>query len=293
MHRDLMDVLCCPFCHGQVELRRAGDGPKVDHGTISCTGCGREFLVESGMPVLGDRELMAWICDRWDEGDLTRELYKRNLRNSRQSYDSSPDFAAFVDRAAAVNGFIVDIASGPGASFSGALVPRLRARAHFVMTDAAVHMLHGLREAFLDEPREAKLDFVACDGNHLPFRSDSLDALTSASGFDCVNDDRKRSRIPGAGNAYAEGLRVLRPGGLVFNESRIYGDDSKTAAYLRSLGCANASPETLHRLWDEIGFQVVSETYLHSRRGKSDPGDGLPIDESDEWHVMAWVLEKR
>ena len=42
----------------------------------------------------------------------------------------------------------------------------------------------------------------------------------------------------------------------------------------------------------EIGPNVAAETYLHSYRGKSDPLEGLPVDESDEWHVLAWVLRK-
>ena len=293
MYRELLAVLCCPFCHGDLQLH-GGDGErKVDIGVLSCAGCRRDFVIEVGMPVLGDREFMASICDRWTEGMLTQDLYRRNLRNPREWYDSSEKVARFVDAAAAVEGFIVDIASGPGASFSGALVPRLSPRSHFVLTDAAVHMLHGLRDAWSGEPREARLDFVACDGNHLPFRGSSLDALTSTSGFDCVNDDPARRRIPGGASAYREGHRVLKPGGLVFNESRIYDDDSKTAAHLKSLGCANASRESLGNLWEEIGFEIVSETYLHSHRGKSSPGDGLPIDDSDEWHVMAWVLRKR
>ena len=293
MHRQLLDVLCCPFCHGDLHLKASDERPEIANGVLACSGGDREFVIEVGIPVLGDRELMARLCDRWTEGMLTRDLYKRNLRNTRQWYESSGQFAAFVDAAAAVEGFIVDIASGPGASFSGALVARLSPRSHFVLTDAAVHMLHGLRDAWLDEPREARLDFAACDGSQLPFRSSSLDALTSASGFDCVNDDPTRSRLPGAAGAYREGHRVLKRGGLVFNKSRIYSDDSKTAAHLQSLGCANASRKSLAALWDDIGFDVDSETYLLSKRGKSDPGDGLPIDESDEWHVMAWVLTKR
>jgi uncharacterized protein YbaR (Trm112 family) len=293
VYRELLDVLCCPFCHGEVQLSEADRQPNAADGLISCVACGREFAVEAGIPVLGDPEFMARVCDQWAEGRLTPDLYKGNLHSSRQWYDSSQQFAQFVDAAAAVQGFIVDIASGPGASFSGALVPRLGSRSNFVMTDAAVHMLHGLRDVWLDEAREAKLDFVACDCNRLPFCDNSLDALTSASGFDCVSDDPTRRRMPGAAGAYREGHRVLKPGGLVFNESRIYGEDSKTAAYLKSQGCANASRESLAQLWEEIGFEVASETYLHSRRGKSDPLDGLPVDESDEWHVMAWVLRKR
>ena len=292
MYRELLDVLCCPFCYGDLQLSAIEGQPKVDYGRLSCAACDRDFVIEVGIPVLGDREIMAQVCDQWSEGMLTQDLYKRNLSKSSQQYESSREFAAFVDAAAEVEGFIVDIASGPGASFSGALVPRLSSRSHLVLTDAAVHMLHGLRDAWFDEPRDARLDFVACDGNHLPFRSDSLDGLTSTGGFDCVNDDPTRSRIPGAASAYREAHRVLKPGGLVFNESRIYGDDSKTAAHLKSLGCANASRESLAQLWSRMGFEIVSEAHLLSKRGKSNPGDGLPLDESDEWHVMAWVLTR-
>lgn len=293
MYRQLIDVLCCPFCHGELRLAASGEDQKVDIGLISCTSCDKNFVIEAGLPVLGDRERMARICDRWEEGVLTPDLYARSLRNTRQWYDAQEEFARFVDAAAAVEGVTVDIASGPGASFSGALVPRLTSRSHFVMTDAATYMLHGLKDAWLNQPREAKLDFVACDCNHLPFRDNSLDALTSSSGFDCVNDDPARNRLSGTATAYREGHRVLKPGALVFNKSRVYGEDSKTAAYLQSLGCVEASRDSLGELWNEIGLRVASETYLLSRRGKSDPGDGLPIDESDEWHVMAWVLEKR
>ena len=167
MYRELLDVLCCPFCYGELQLSATEAQPKVDNGRLSCAICDRDFVIEVGIPVLGDREFMAQVCDQWSQGMLTHDLYKRNLHNSRQSYQSSEEFAAFVDAAAEVEGFIVDIASGPGASFSGALVPRLSPRSHFVLTDAAVHMLHGLRDAWLGEAREARLDFVACDCNRL------------------------------------------------------------------------------------------------------------------------------
>jgi uncharacterized protein YbaR (Trm112 family) len=293
MERGLLEVLCCPVCHGELGWVSNDGEPVVSNGTLACQGCGKQYLLEVGLPVLGDRENMARICDRWEEGMLGPERYRRNLSNSREWYDEQREFAEFVDTAASVEGFIADIACGPGASFSGALAPRLSAGAHLIMTDAALHMLHGLKAVWREEPHAAKLDFVACDATHLPFRDGSLDALTSSSGFDCVNDDPTRSTFPGAGAAYREGYRVLKPGGLVCNVSRVYGDDSATAAHLKSLGCANASRESLAECWEALGLDIVREAYLSTHRGKSNPGDGLPLDESDEWHFMAWVLRKR
>jgi ubiquinone/menaquinone biosynthesis C-methylase UbiE/uncharacterized protein YbaR (Trm112 family) len=268
-------------------------GADLLDGSLTCSACGQRFAVEGGMPILGDRDFMAKVCDRWTEGMLTPELFRRNIQASRVRYSQSDKFARFVDAAAQVEGLIVDIATGPGASFSGALVPRLSQRAHFVMTDAAAHMLQGLKSAWAKESHRATVDFIACDGHHLPFRDGSLDALTSAGGFDAVNDDPTRSRPSGARRAYVEAHRVLKPGGQVFHQGRIHVPGSKTAEYLASLGCANASTESLASHLDAVGFDIISKAELHRAKGKTCPGDGLPLDESDEWYVMAYVLRRR
>jgi len=78
----------------------------------------------------------------------------------------------------------------------------------------------------------------------------------------------------------------------VFDICRIYAPESKTAAYLESVGCVNASRGGLEQFWKGIGFEVVTATELLKRKGKSDPGDGLPIDEDDEWSHIAYVLRK-
>lgn len=292
MHTSLLAVLCCPFCGGS--LHADGDpGPDLLDGSLTCSACGRRFAGEDGMPILGDRGFMAKVCDRWTEGMLTPELFRRNIQASRVWYGQSDKFARFVDAAAQVEGVIVDIATGPGASFSGALAPRLSQRAHFVMTDAAAHMLQGLRSAWAELSHAAAVDFIACDGHHLPFRDRSLDALTSALGFDSVNDDPARSRPPGAGRAYQEAHRVLKPGGRVFHEGRIYAHESETAEYLASLGCENASVESLESFLDTVGFDIVSKAELQRAKGKTCAGDGLPIDESDEWYVMVYIMRKR
>ncbi len=55
----------------------------------------------------------------------------------------------------------------------------------------------------------------------------------------------------------------------------------------------NASRDGLEDFWKAIGFEVVTAAELHKRKGKSEPEDGLPIDENDEWWVVAYVLRKR
>ncbi len=224
---------------------------------------------------------------------LTPEGYRSAIVDHRNWYRENAAFATFVDAAARTEGVIVDIATGPGGSFSGALAPLLRPEARFIMTDAAVHVLRGLKGAWEEETCEATLDFVACDGLRLPFRSDSVDALTSNMGFDCATDDPTRSTPPGAGKAYREGHRVLKPGGMVFTQSCIYDEHSKTAGHLASLGCDNASLASLSACWQAIGFDTVCAIEISRATGKMHWGDALPVDDQDSWRVMASVLRKR
>jgi uncharacterized protein YbaR (Trm112 family)/ubiquinone/menaquinone biosynthesis C-methylase UbiE len=295
MHSALLEVLCCPGCHGGLEVAEpveGGGGEELVEGALGCTGCGRRFEVEEGIPALGDREHMGKVSDFWSEGMLTHELYRRNIENSRQWYGRSEAFAAFVDGAAEMEGVVVDVATGPGSSFAGALVPRLREGTHFLMTDAAVHMLQGLKRAWEEEEHRAEVSFIACDGHRMPFRDESVHAFTSQDGFQCSQDDPTRSRPPRCGGAYREAYRALVEGGTVHGTCRVYAADSKTVPYLESVGSEGASWERLSDLWRAVGFYVMSRTELHRAKGKTNEGDRLPVGENDEWAVVAYVLRK-
>ena len=39
----LLDILCCPACHGAVEERPEG---------VLCLACGRRYPIEDGIPVM-------------------------------------------------------------------------------------------------------------------------------------------------------------------------------------------------------------------------------------------------
>ena len=292
MDVSLLDVLCCPFCRESLNVAEGEAHTAILRGALECSGCGRSFEVLEGIPVLGDREHMAKVSDSWPKGMLTQELYKRQTRNSQQEYQHIEAFRCFIDAAASVEGLIVDVATGPGGSFMGAVVPRLSRRSHFIASDVAVDMLRGLKAAWADEPRSAKLDFAAFDGHRMPLRDESVDAFTSQLGFQCCQDDPTGSRPPRCGGAYREAYRALKPGGGIYGVCRVYDAGSNTAPYLESLGSEDASWGSLEQLWRSIGFEVTSVTEVHRSKGKSDPSDGLPIDDADEWSHVAYVLRK-
>jgi uncharacterized protein YbaR (Trm112 family) len=45
--KELMDLLVCPSCHGEVELRQEGE-----RELIVCTSCGLRYPVRDDIPVM-------------------------------------------------------------------------------------------------------------------------------------------------------------------------------------------------------------------------------------------------
>ena len=54
MRRDLMDILACPLCKGELMLSataEASDG-EVLEGTLSCAACNEQYPIGDGIPNL-------------------------------------------------------------------------------------------------------------------------------------------------------------------------------------------------------------------------------------------------
>ncbi len=58
MRPDLLDLLACPLCRGELTLAVAEeDGDDIVSGTLSCAACGEAFPIEDGIPNLLPPEL--------------------------------------------------------------------------------------------------------------------------------------------------------------------------------------------------------------------------------------------
>ncbi|HQW51679.1 MAG TPA: methytransferase partner Trm112 [Tepidiformaceae bacterium] len=51
MQHSLMEILCCPLCKADLELKatREEDGEVIE-GTLICTGCRERYPIEDGIP---------------------------------------------------------------------------------------------------------------------------------------------------------------------------------------------------------------------------------------------------
>jgi uncharacterized protein YbaR (Trm112 family) len=53
MKKDLMDILCCPVCKGDLKLTvtKEGEGEIID-GSLYCAKCNETYPIEDGIPNL-------------------------------------------------------------------------------------------------------------------------------------------------------------------------------------------------------------------------------------------------
>jgi uncharacterized protein YbaR (Trm112 family) len=57
MRRSLLDILCCPVCKGDLELRAAGErAGEILEGSLFCGACSVEYPITDGIPDLIPRE---------------------------------------------------------------------------------------------------------------------------------------------------------------------------------------------------------------------------------------------
>ncbi|MDI6888388.1 MAG: methytransferase partner Trm112 [Methanocellales archaeon] len=52
MKRDLMDILACPMCKGDLELTVEEENDEIITGTLYCAKCDERYPIEDGIPNL-------------------------------------------------------------------------------------------------------------------------------------------------------------------------------------------------------------------------------------------------
>ncbi len=53
MKKDLMDILCCPVCKGDLQLTvKKEEGGEILEGSLYCSKCKETYPIEDGIPNL-------------------------------------------------------------------------------------------------------------------------------------------------------------------------------------------------------------------------------------------------
>ncbi|MBV8065354.1 MAG: methyltransferase domain-containing protein [Actinobacteria bacterium] len=210
METSLLELLRCPLCHARID---------AEDGSLSCSGCGRGFGVEHGIPLMlhedlpGAREKLGetggWVekaqAEGWyepnDEVDAVLPFVNRALGwNDLGWLANGHSFQVLLDRyVGEQRGMrVLEV----GAAKAWAAPYWLERDCEFVATDILVDDKIGLgRGAFYGD-----FGRVQADGEHLPFPDASFDVVYCLATLHHALDLRQMVR---------EMSRVARSGAIV------------------------------------------------------------------------------
>lgn len=261
------EILACPE-DGQA-LRQA------DH-VFRCTVCDKRYPASDGeIRFLTDdteRPMPCLNLARLPEINGV-ELYERNAAHNRCRDRAHPAMFEALKAVAAHGDVIVDLATGPGGGFVASLLDLVDDSTLVLGTDACRPVVENQARLFR---RERSDDFWMVDvdlGRRLPFRNGVIDCFTG----------RAITNIDAVDAALKELGRCLTSDGLVLLQEHFYAQGSETARHLSRAGHPFASMVSFKSYAHSVGFTILSHADIVRRRGKSDPRDGLPLSEDDEW----------
>lgn len=205
MRREALELLRCPACQATLEI--GGHGGEIEAGDLVCTGCGRRWPIEGGIPDLvfpdelgaddaASRRLWDRIGRFYDWiGPATNVIRGVSLSTERR------DLVARLGLAEC--GSVLEIAAGTGENLR-VIGEQVRDQATVFGVDLSRRMLGqaARKLAKMQRPVQLVLGNAIC----LPFRDGGFDAVLDGFGMKYYSDKQRAVR---------EMLRVVNPGGKV------------------------------------------------------------------------------
>lgn len=276
----LLQTLCCP--HDRNELHQ-------QDSQLICDACGRTFSVDRGIVRFIDedtprphwsRALLEAINESHPEMQ-TEDYYRERLLKAEDRYRDNPALREVVDALASTSGVALDIASGPSGGFLPLLAPRLPEETLLIGTDACPPVIEHWYTC-ISEIREAAAYLDVDLLGPLPFADASIDLVTGVY-IENVNIDKPMGLI-------SELARCTKHATKIVLQQLFYAEESATAVMLRDQGNPYASLPDFADALASVGFGAVEQVRLRSGRGKLDPGDALPLRDSDEWNDSLLII---
>jgi len=257
MHEFLRDRLACPGC---------GAGLDDD---LSCAECGATYGVRNGIYDLvheDDQPLGGLPGDDELTGDdtVTQEEYDEYVNEETRQAREKMAYAIQgpLDR---LEGATLDLATGMA---GGLFAPQLdRADVTPIASDEEVEVLERLRDQLPDV--EAPHGYVACNPRALPFRDDSLDAVTSAGAL---------NNVVGTDALLEEIYRVIDESGEYLGMQLFVDPDTDSAELALEYGVETAYLEDRFRnAAVDAGFETVEVWAVDTAVAAENPYDRMPV----------------
>lgn len=275
MKRQFLEALACPKCISAL---------RINPDSIVCTKCQEIFAVDHGIIhfVKNEERPQNPINLALSSDIQSVELYRKNAKRDELRYQQESSVRDYVDFIASYEGIVVDLATGPGGGHIASTLKYMKPESILVATDACLPVIRlqyqHFKPIYGDQFEMLDVDL----SKTFPFKSNSIDIFCGLS----INN------VEGISYTLPEVVRCLRSNGAFIIGQRFYAQDSETARYLTESGSIFASFEVFEDFCGGIGLKVTKFDKLHSHKGKSNPRDGLPLNESDEWTVAQVYLKK-
>src|SRR5262249_23275480 len=255
----LLELLRCPVCHSLLEGSES----------LHCTGCGREYAVEDGIPRLLDDSLPGIAEKRREIGGWLLKARNEGWYRPDDGVDAKVPFVDWDDSVWRANAYSFDALLTryvrPGMRVLEVGAAKCWASAHllprgceYVATDVLADPLIGLGRGAFYAGRVGEFGRVQADGEHLPFADASFDLTFCVATLHHALDLRAMVR---------EMARVTRRRGIVaaLNEgTRAVGAsaDAPLQREERSLGINEHVHTVWAYVWSFLSAGVVVERAL-------------------------------
>lgn len=268
MHEFLRDRLACPACGAGLEAE------------LSCPDCGATYDVTDGVYdlVYEDDQPLAGVpveeTGHHEENQpVTEEEYDQYVNEETREAREKVGYAIQrpLDR---LDGTVLDLVTGMAGGLFG---PQLdRPDVTPIASDESVDVLQGLREQVPEV--ETPHGYIACNPRALPFRDDSLDAVTSASAL---------NNVVGTDSILDEVYRVVHETGEYLGIHLFVDPETPSAERALEYDLETAYVEERFRQAAVgAGFETVEVWAVDTAEAAENPYDRLPVAGDEQTYAV-------
>jgi len=263
MRREILNLLACPNCHGELEIEEtAGNYLRVTAAIIRCPQCGAKYPVSEGIADFrGDTPLELLQEPDWADEAITKEGRDRVydaywIALPEEVRRHGPRMIRDLARLALPkSGVILDVGTGAGTLLEE-ILKNIGRTTLVVGIDHSLSVTRATRAHLLRTGRYGPVSLVVCDVRRLPFKDEVFAAACSFAGYQEVQSDPARGVI--------ETYRTLKKSAPIAFGATVVRENSRTAALLAQKGLERIFvARFLRDVFNQAGFvQVHFRTYL-------------------------------
>jgi len=212
------------------------------------------------------------------------DYYRFQATQKEQMYQTNPAVKSAVDFILANGDAIVDLATGHSGSYIVPIVRRLASSSILIATDACQPVIENWHAYLAPQYSDRFLFFDIDLEKKLSFSDEAVDVFTGLliSNVNGGNPDVLLREVH----------RCLKPSGFAVFQEMFFADQSATAQMLERQGNMYASLTSFTNYSRSIGLETVRTDSAINGVGKICPGDGLPINDLDQWSQTIVYLRK-